>query len=75
MMNTSNKYEAMQDGKRLFDICDLCQYLGIGRTTAIFLAREMGWDIHIGRRVLYDRLLVDRWCDEQAEKISGGKAL
>lgn len=49
--------------KRLLDIGEFCFYSGLQRKLASRLAKEIGIEKRIGRRVLYDRVLFDRWCD------------
>lgn len=59
-------YTPRLDEKRLLDINELCLYLSMGRTNAIYLAKENEFEVHIGRRVLYDRRKIDKWCDKQS---------
>lgn len=49
--------------KRLLGIEEFCFYSGMQRKLASRLAKEIGIEKRIGRRVLYDRVLFDRWCD------------
>ena len=49
--------------KRLLSIEEFCFYSGMQRKLAGRLAKEIGIEKCIGRRVLYDRVLFDRWCD------------
>ncbi len=49
--------------KRLLSIEEFCFYSGMQRKLASRLAKEIGIEKRIGRRVLYDRVLFDRWCD------------
>ena len=49
--------------KRLLNIGEFCFYSGLHRKLAGRLAKEIGIEKRIGRRVLYDRVLFDRWCD------------
>ena len=50
--------------KRLLDIEEFCFYSGLKRKLANRLAVEIVIEKRIGRRVLYDRVLFDKWCDE-----------
>lgn len=50
--------------KRLLRLNEFCAYSGTGQHVARKLAKEIGIQKRIGRRVLYDRELFDRWCDE-----------
>ena len=52
--------------KRLLSIDEFCFYSGLGEATARKLAKETGIEKRIGRRVLFDRVLFDRWCDNNA---------
>lgn len=58
-------YVPRLDEKRLLDIVDYCQYTSQGRTKAMQLAKEQGFEVRIGSRVLYDRRKIDKWCNEQ----------
>lgn len=49
--------------KRLLSIEEFCFYSGMQRKLADRFAKEIGIEKRIGRRVLYDRVLFDRWCD------------
>lgn len=55
-MNTQNAFE----GKRLLNKSEFCNYIGLGHTKAEKWAIEHGVVRHIGRRVLYDRVAVDK---------------
>ena len=68
---TVTAQEPRLDEKRLLDIGELCLYLGIGRTNAIYLAKAQEFEVRIGSRVLYDRHKIDRWCDEQSGILEG----
>ena len=59
-------YSPRLDEKRLLDINELCLYLSMGRTKAIYFAKENGFEVRIGARVLYHRKKVDKWCDAHA---------
>ena len=52
--------------KRLLDISEFCEYSGLGKVSAYKFAKKTGIEKRIGRRVLFDRELFDRWCDENA---------
>lgn len=49
--------------KRLLSLGEFCFYSGLGEAVARRLAKETGIEKRIGRRVLFDRVLFDRWCD------------
>lgn len=63
-------YAPRLDEKRLLDINELCLYLSMGRTKAIYFAKDKGFEVRIGSRVLYDRKKVDKWCDNYMDAIS-----
>lgn len=49
--------------KRLFSIDELAEYLSIGKTRAAHFGKDAGAQRNIGRRVLYDRKLIDKAID------------
>ena len=49
--------------KRLLDVKELAAYCSIGICTAREWGREIGAERRIGRRVLYDRVAVDKEID------------
>lgn len=55
--------------KRLLDIREFCFYAGLQRKLASRLAKEIHIEKRIGRRVMYDRVLFDRWCDENSRAL------
>lgn len=55
-------------GKRLLDESDLCIYLSLGRNKAREFAKSINAGVKIGKRVLYDRVVIDRYFDKQAER-------
>ena len=44
---------------RLLNVKKLCEYLGMGRGSAVQFARQIGAERRFGRRCLYDRTLID----------------
>ncbi len=56
--------------KRLLNKSEFCKYIGMGHTKAEAWAKEIGAVKHIGRRVLYDRVIIDKAIDKigQASK-------
>lgn len=54
-------------GKRLLSEADGMNYVGLQRNKFRSWAAEIGAVRHIGRRVLYDRTVIDRACDEMAD--------
>lgn len=53
--------------KRLLDASEVCYYLGLGRNRGVEFAKSIGAERKIGRRCTYDRVVIDRYLDEQAE--------
>ena len=51
------------DCKRLLDITELAQYIGMGKTYSRKWADEIGAVKHFGRRVLFDRNVIDSALD------------
>lgn len=49
--------------KRLLSIKDLCAYTGRGRNQATAWGREIGAEVKFGKRVFFDRYVVDRAID------------
>ena len=50
--------------KRLLSLKEFCQYSGLGRDAAYRFGERAGITKWNGRKVLFDRVLFDRWCDE-----------
>lgn len=51
--------------RRLLSIEDFQKYSGLGRNTAINLAKEIGCYIRVRKRFLIDRPRFDSWCEQQ----------
>lgn len=49
---------------RLLSLSELQDYLSLGRNKAIEWGKSIKADVHIGRRVLYDRVVIDKVLDE-----------
>lgn len=52
---------------RLLGLQELTAYLSLGETVADRLATEAGAKRKYGKRVLYDRKLIDKYLDNQGE--------
>lgn len=53
--------------KKLLNIKDICQYLGIGETKARELVRgHNGFGVQIGNRWYADKDKLDKWLDQAA---------
>lgn len=57
--------------KRLLSIGEAGSYLGLGRSKTIEFCNEIGAVIHIGRRVLYDREMIDKALEEKRGASNG----
>lgn len=55
--------------KRLIDSREVCNYLSLGRNRGIEFARSIGAERKIGRRCLYDKVVIDRYLDKQALEV------
>lgn len=54
---------------RLMDAKEVCKYLSLGRNRGVEFARSIGAEVAIGRRRLYDRVVIDRYLDNQAQGV------
>lgn len=69
-MTQKNLYSSsISMDKRMLSIHEASTYLGIGRNTALKFLESIGAKQHIGRRVLYDKFVIDQYFDSQ----KGGK--
>lgn len=50
--------------KRMMNIEELCEYISMGKTYTAKWAKEHGLAVKIGRRTLYDKVLVDKLIDD-----------
>lgn len=55
-------------GKRLLNLQEFSNYTGLGKTKGREWAEEHGAIRHIGRRLLFDRVVIDRVLDEGKEE-------
>ena len=46
--------------KRLLGVDDLMNYLSLGKNKAMEFGKESGAVVHIGKRTLYDKVMIDR---------------
>ena len=51
--------------KRLLDSIGLADYLSLGRCNSVNFATEINARVKIGRRVLYDKNIIDSYLDKQ----------
>lgn len=60
----------MNDSKnRLMDAKETCSYLSLGRNRGVEFAKSIGAEVAIGRRRLYDRVVIDRYLDSQVQEV------
>lgn len=60
--------------KRMINIEELCEYIGMGKTYTSKWAKEHGLARKIGRRTLYDKVLVDELIDGMNKEGEGNHA-
>lgn len=58
----------ISESSRLLDTKEAAAYLGMGRNTARKFAEEVGALRRYGRRVLYDRVALDRALDQMGRE-------
>ncbi len=52
------------ENKRLISVAELQEYIGMGKTKAVAWGKAIGADTRLGRRLLFDRVIVDKAIDE-----------
>lgn len=57
-----------ENGVRLMSAEETCKYLGLGRNRGIEFSKSIGAEVAIGRRRLYDRVVIDRYLDNQSQE-------
>jgi len=55
--------------KRLLDAVEVCSYLSLGRNRGVEFAKEIGAMRKVGRRTLFDKVIIDRYLDSQIEEV------
>lgn len=55
-------------GKRLMNLEEFLKYTSMGRVRGKAWAKDIGVMKHIGRRVVFDRVVIDRALDEMGTK-------
>lgn len=66
---TERKNVSVVNEKRLLDANEMCMYLSLGRNRGVEFARSIGAERKIGRRSLYDKAVIDRYFDKQAQEV------
>jgi len=68
-MRTCTKFEETQlidfRSKRMLSELEARAYTGLGRTSVRKLGEQLNCIYRFGRRILYDRVLIDAYFDEQ----------
>lgn len=54
---------------RLMSAKEVCVYLGLGKNRGVEFAKSIGAERKIGRRCLYDKVVIDRYFDKQAQEV------
>ena len=54
--------------KRLLDAKEVCKYLSLGQNRGVEFAKSIGAERKIGRRCLYDKVVIDRYLDLQMQE-------
>jgi len=55
----------------MLSIEELSAYWSLGLTKSRALAKEVGAEMHLGRRVVYDRKVIDAYLDSKIEEGEG----
>ena len=66
---TERKNISVVSEKRLLDANEVCMYLSLGRNRGVEFARSIGAERKIGRRSLYDKVVIDIYFDRQAQEV------
>ena len=66
---TERKNVSVVNEKLLLDANEMCMYLSLGRNRGVEFARSIGAERKIGRRSLYDKAVIDRYFDKQAQEV------
>lgn len=62
------KKELPINQRRMIPADQVANYLGVGVQKARVLCREIGCEVRIGGRLLYDRPMIDAWIESQKRK-------
>ena len=58
-----------QSKNRLMSAKEACTYLGLGRNRVVEFAKSIGAEVAIGRRRLYDKVVIDRYLDRKIQEV------
>lgn len=67
-MNVNKEPTKSQDlayTKRMLSITEASVYLGLGRSTALVFLEEIGAKRKIGKRALYDKVVIDNYLESE----------
>ena len=65
-MNVRNEPTSSPDiNKRLLSISEASVYLGLGRNSALKFLAEIGAKHQIGRRILFDKTIIDNYLSKE----------
>lgn len=57
--------DSNQTYKRFMNLSEACLYLGLGRNKTMEFCKEINAKRKIGRRVLYDKIVIDEYFDKK----------
>lgn len=60
MNKSETRFEGLKE-KRMLSVEEAAFYTGVGKTTMYALGKEIGAIRKIGRRAVYDRLVIDQY--------------
>lgn len=63
--NNSNKITTRLDEKRCLTVKEFQAYCSIGRNNAFELIKESQSGLRIGKKILVDRVVFDRWLEDK----------
>ncbi len=63
------------DEKRCLTVDELQAYYSIGKNNALKLIRQSGCGMRVGKKILVDRVRLDRWLEQKAEENGNPKVL
>jgi len=62
------KKEFIVTNARLLDVNEFMAYTNLGRNSVLRLGKEIGAIRKVGTRTLFDKVVIDRYFDSQAEE-------
>ncbi len=68
MRERENQLTTSMQEKRLLDVNEVCIYLNLGRVRGVEFAKSIGAERKIGRRSLFDRVVIDKYFDSQMQE-------